>query len=350
MPTRTQLLALTVTSLGLMLGLWLQQTAQPGNVPLSSSPLTERPAHPISQGAGVSGEILVSSSPQSSQPKPLPPLPPHLADAQPRFRLAVDSDGNLRPTPDMRRLFDFYLAGLTDEPLELVMTRIQQALSDELGDQPQALAQARNLLTRYIDYRLALDDLAGATPPRLATGAFDLEALRQRQQHLQTLRGTQFNDDEQGAFFALESRQDEHLLTYMEIAQHPGLQEDQRAQALAALEHSLPTELRQLRQRVTSHAELYQHTRQLRDQGASPAELYQLRAQTLGDNAAARLAELDRERQYWRQRLDTFVADRNRLRQSELPPAAQQAAIDQLIEQRFSATEALRVRALSPEL
>ncbi|UDL05885.1 lipase secretion chaperone [Marinobacter sp. CA1] len=262
----------------------------------------------------------------------------------------MDNDGNLRPTPDVRRLFDFYLAGLTDEPLELVMTRIQQALSDELGDQPQALAQARNLLTRYIDYRLALDDLAGATPPRLATGAFDLEALRQRQQHLQTLRDTQFNDDEQGAFFALESRQDEHLLTYMEIAQHPGLQEDQRAQALAALEHSLPAELRQLRQRVTSHAELYQHTRQLRDQGASPAELYQLRAQTLGDNAAARLAELDRERQHWRQRLDTFVADRNRLRQSELPPAAQQAAIDQLIEQRFSATEALRVRALSPEL
>lgn len=350
MPTRIQLLALTVPSLGLILGLWLQPTAKPDDMPSPSNPLAERPVPSISQGTGASGGIPASTSLPSLPTQPLPPLPSHLADAQPRFQLVVDNDGDLRPTPDVRRLFDFYLAGLTDEPLELVMTRIQQALSDELGDQPQALAQARNLLTRYIDYRLALDDLAGATPPRLATGAFDLEALRQRQQQLQALRENRFNNDERSAFFALESRQDEHLLTYMEIAQHPGLQEDQQAQALAALEHSLPAELRQLRQRVTSHAELYQHTRQLRDQGASPAELYQFRAQTLGDNAAARLAELDRERQHWRQRLDTFVADRNRLRQSELPPAAQQAAIDQLIEQRFSATEALRVRALSPEL
>lgn len=336
---------LTITAVAAIGYLLIPETLQ---TPETSGPVST-PAKPTSTQTTADAGTLLLPTP-SSAPGTLPPLPTHLADAQPDIHLQVDTNGALIPTPDIRRLFDFYLSGLTDESLELVLHRIERALAGQLADSPRALVEAQSLLTRYVDYRLGLDDLESASQAAMTSDGFNLEVLRSRQQQLQALRATNFNAEEAEAFFSLDQVQDEHMLDYLSVQQNPALSEAERTQALAALEHSLPEEVRQLRQRVTRNADLYEQTRQMQQQGASNAEIYQVRAQAFGDEAAANLAELDQQRAQWQQRLDAFAVEQERIRQSEMSPEAQQAAIEQLISSEFSGTEALRVRALAPEL
>ncbi|MDX1756084.1 MAG: lipase secretion chaperone [Marinobacter sp.] len=326
-----------------------------GYLLVPGTPQTPEISGPVSAPATGPTPALAVTGPMplpitSSTAETLPPLPSHLANAHPDLQLQVNAKGALIPTPDLRRLFDFFLSGLTDEPLERVLHRIEQALTGQLADSPRALAEARNLLTRYVDYRLGLDDLESASAAVRTSDGFNLEALRSRHQQLQALRATHFSAEETEVFFALDQVQDQYMLDYLSVQQNPALSEPERAQALTALEHSLPDEVRQLRQRVTRNADLYEQTRKMQQQGASGAELYQVRAQALGDEAAANLAELDQQRAQWQQRLDAFAVEQERIRQSEMSPGAQRAAIEQLISSEFSGTEALRVRALAPEL
>lgn len=280
--------------------------------------------------------------------EPLPPLPESLAGAMPDLTFEIDSDGNLIPNPETRNIFDFFLAGLEDEPLELVLTRLEQMLANNLGE--PALGQARDLLQRYLDYRIRMDGLTESAQPVMTSSGFDLAALRQRQNELTALRQGSFSASEAEAFFGLEAVQDRYMLEYLAISQDPNLSERARTSALADLDAQLPAPIRDIRQRVTRNGQLYQQVRQMRLAGASTAEVYQTRAEALGDEAASRLAELDQQRAKWQQRLQDFVRERDNIRQSGLSPSDQQQAIDQLIGQRFSGPEVVRVQALSAEL
>ncbi|MDC0661564.1 lipase secretion chaperone [Marinobacter sp. SS21] len=278
----------------------------------------------------------------------LPPLPSHLANAEPEAELRVDADNNLIPTPGIRNLFDFYLAGLSDEPMALTLGRLDQALAARL--QGAALAQARNLLQRYVNYRIELDRLSQASGPVYTATGFDLQALRSRQDTLLSLRAANFQPAERDAFFALEAAQDSYMLERLGVEQQPTLSNAQKTLALAELERNLPAPLREIRQRVTQNARLYEQSRQLRQAGASAEQLYQLRAEALGNDAAANLANLDRQRQQWQQRLTAFAAERDRIQRSGLSQHDQAAAIDRWINEQFTPLEARRVRALSKEI
>ena len=63
------------------------------------------------------------------------------------------------------RLFEFYLLALQDESVTQVLARIHHELTSQL--QQPALNQARELLQRYIDYRLALQGLPALAEDRV---------------------------------------------------------------------------------------------------------------------------------------------------------------------------------------
>src|SRR5690606_1043964 len=144
----------------------------------------------------------------------------------------------------------------------------------------------------------------------------------------------------------LDNVQDEYMLQRLAIEQNSLLNEQQRQQALAALEQTLPEEIRTLRKRVTRNSELYAVTEAMRQAGAGAEQIYKVRAEALGDEAAANLAQLDRERAQWKQRLSDYARERETIRQSGLSHAEREAALDTLIDSRFTELERLRVRAL----
>lgn len=313
--------------------------------PLAYAPASAPPAYTAESPLGREERLRASPPPA---PSSLPPMPSHLADAMPEIRFELSDKGDLIPTHATRTLFDFFLSGLEDEPLPQVLARLEQTLAAHLRE--PALSQARALLDRYLNYRIQLDTLARETQPVRTSSGFDLVALQQRQEILEGLRQGNFSSAEAQAFFGLEEAQDRYMLGYLRISQDSSLTDRERARALASLDHQLPQPIREVRQRVTRHGELYQQVVQMRAAGATDADVYQTRAQALGDDAAARLAELDQQRANWQQRLEGFIQERDRIRQSGLSANDQQAAIDEVLASRFSGPEMTRVRALSAEL
>lgn len=284
-----------------------------------------------------------------SQTLKLGVLPASLQGAEPSVAFTTDEQGNLVPEPDLLILFDFYLSALGEEPLDLLLSRIRQTLGDQL--EGHALAQAQDLLQRYVDYRMALGDIEGSATPATSDGMASVSTLRERFQQVTALRQELFSQAESDAFFQLDNVQDEYMLDRLAIEQDPYLNDQQRQQAIASLDQTLPEELRAVRQRVTRDAELYAITDSMQRAGAGADEIYRVRAESLGHTAAANLEALDHQRQEWNQRLSDYARERDAIRaESGLSRSDREAAVNALIEEGFTELEGKRVRALDAEL
>lgn len=330
------LAALSVTST-----LLLNREAPPLLAPPSATAvITAAPADPRSQQASSLNQQLRQAAPtQLDDPGP---LPTSLQGTRHDVRLQLDEQGALRVEESLLRLFDFYLAGLEEEGIDKVLTRIHRDLAAQL--QGPALEQARDLLRRYVDYRIALQDLPAGD------GNLDAGALRQRLEALNALRQQFFSSEEYQAFFARENAEDEYMLQRLALSQHGALDASQQQQALAELEAQLPDEVRQARSASTRHGELYAATQAMQAEGASAEEIRLLREQSLGSAAADSLAQLDQQQAEWRQRLSDYAAERDRLRSAGLSQDDLDNAIAELQNSRFDERERMRVNALDADL
>ncbi|MBB2497219.1 lipase secretion chaperone [Aquipseudomonas ullengensis] len=270
------------------------------------------------------------------------PLPTSLQGTRHDVQLHQDNNGQLRIEDGLLRLFDFYLAGLEEEGIDPVLTRIHRDLAAQL--QGQALEQARDLLQRYVDYRIALQDL----PPGDST--LEASALRQRLDGLNALRQQHFSAEENQVFFARENAENDYMVQRLALSQQAGLSNEQRQQAITELDAQLPDELREERANASRAGELYSTTAAMQAQGASAEEIRRVREQELGSEAADRLAELDQQHAAWQQRLTDYAAERNRLRAAGLSPGELNSAISELQASRFDELERMRVQALDAEL
>jgi lipase chaperone LimK len=308
--------------------------------PLSNSQNESQQADPV---AALHTNQSVQNKALDALPK-LPPLPRSLQGSDHDVRLHTDADGNLLIEADILHLFEFYLSALAEEPLELCLTRISLALAAQL--QSPALDQARDLLKRYLDFKIALADLHTLPGAVDTSGAYALDAIELRQQRLRDLRLQHFSAHEAQVFFADEDSHDRYMLQRLKLAQDQSLDAAERQQALDRLEQQLPEPMRQARQRATEQTRLYELTEQMKQDGASAEALFQVRAETLGNEAATALAELDRRQAQWNSRLASYEQEREAIRQSGLSPQDQQTAVASLIEQRFEPEERLQVQAM----
>ncbi|MCP5169938.1 MAG: hypothetical protein H6999_09300 [Hahellaceae bacterium] len=284
------------------------------------------------------GESLVISA----------PLPASLQGIASGVTLGTDDNGNLIINESIKELFEFYLSALGEESLELLLQRIRADIAEQL--QPPALDQASQLLKNYVDYKIELASLPGTTPSASNTPAQTLALVKARKQQVNQMRQHYFSPGQYEAFFAEEDQYDTYMVNHLSISGNPDLSQDAKAEQLLQLEQSLPESIRKVRQQTSRYGDLYQTTQQMRANGASDAEIYALRANTLDDNAAMALATLDQQQAQWQQRLKTYASERNQIRDSGLSQTDQTLAINTLIEQMFSGTERLRVRALDQDI
>ncbi|MES2819792.1 MAG: lipase secretion chaperone [Pseudomonadota bacterium] len=279
---------------------------------------------------------------QSSAQLPAPgALPPSLQGASHGIRLRADAEGQLLLAPQALQLFDFYFNAIDEEPAARILLRIHSDLAQQLTG--HALAQARDLLKRYLGYRLALLDVPRGSPaPTAAAFGQHLQALAQlREQH--------FSFPERQVFFSDDDSQDQFMLGRLRLNEQALSPEAHRRQ-LAELEAQQPAEQRTARQQASRDGELYAATEALRGAGASDEVIYQLRATRLDPQAASALQTLDGQRRDWQARLQAYAQARNALRESGLSPADQEGAISRLQEASFDPLERKRVTALDAEL
>lgn len=303
------------------------------------APATTSGGAPTNLPAAAAGSAAAMAPAPGAQLAPgVSPLPASFAGTQVDGRFEVDQAGNLLVSRDIRRIFDYFLSAIGEEPLAASIQRLQAYIRSQL--QPPARDQALVLLEQYLDYKRQLVILEKDLP-QLAS----LDAMRQREQAVQALRAGIFNQDVHQAFFAEEEAYNQFTLQRLAIRQDASLDDRQKAAALDQLRNSLPESLQQAIVPQLQN-ELHQQTLALQAQGASPQQIQQLRLQLVGAEATMRLEALDQQRQRWQQRLGDYRQEKSRIEANQgLNANDKQAAIERLAEEHFDQQERLRLEA-----
>jgi lipase chaperone LimK len=242
---------------------------------------------------------------------------------------------------ELKRLFDYYLSAVGEQSIAVITQHIQSELERRLPA-PQA-AKAQRLLALYIEFKRELVRLE--SQPQLAgTG---VQAVRARLLVMQDLRNRFFNEEETQGMFGFDDAYDTDAIARLEISQNPALSAMQKQQQLAAVDAAMPANLRREREASTVVVRVEQQAQDLRAKGASEDDVYRMRAKEFDPQAAARLAEVDREEAAWKARIARYQDERNKLlkTQSNATESERQTVLAQLQQTYFTEAERPRLAA-----
>ncbi|MDF0749309.1 lipase [Marinobacter sp. 71-i] len=249
----------------------------------------------------------------------------------------TDANGSLVPTPQLRQLFEYYLAALGEETLPQLIARIEQAL-DQL-DQP-ARSEALATLGDYLDYKLALGDLEASYGN---AGALDAGEMQRQMAEIRALRRTWMDAETADAFFSADEAVDRFRVEQLRIRTDPSLSDEQREQALARAELALPAPVREARRETRKFTD-YQRARS--EFADDPEALSAWREQRFGEEAARELEKVEAEQQAWENKWQAYSRELAKLEDLGLAGPEREAAIDSLRDNYFEGTEKLRAEAL----
>lgn len=248
--------------------------------------------------------------------------------------------GELVLNQELLRRFDYYLAAVGERNIAEIRIEIERDLEREL--KPEAARQSKQILGRYLEFKKAL--VALERSPGINGNAVD--TMRARLSAIQAVRGRYFSVQEQQALFADNDARDLQALERQAIQQDASLNPVQKAARLAELDARLTSEQRRDREAPVQHLKLAAAVDAARSQGASDAQIQQIRVESVGSEAAERLAALDKEEADWQRRIGVYLSERAKLlANTQLPEAERQAAVQRLRQERFSELEQKRLGA-----
>ncbi|KPQ02834.1 lipase secretion chaperone [Marinobacter sp. HL-58] len=249
----------------------------------------------------------------------------------------TDSHGSLIPTPQLRQLFEYYLAALGEETLPQLIARIEQALARL--DEP-ARSEAMDILGNYLDYKLALGDLEASYDNSAALSA---EEMQQQMAEIRALRRSWMDARTADAFFASDEAVDQFQVEQLRIRTDESLSDEQREQALAKAEQSLPEPLREARRETRKFADYQQARTEFAD---DPEALRAWREERFGEEASRQLEAAEAEQQAWEQKWQAYSEELAGLEDLGVSGPEREAAIDSLRDEYFEGAEKLRAEAL----
>ena len=242
---------------------------------------------------------------------------------------------------ELKRLFDYYLSAVGEQTVEGITAHLRGELERRLPA-PQA-KKAQRLLDLYIAFKREL--LVLEQKPELSGNA--VQAIRARMLAQQDLRARYFSTEEAQGMFGFDDAYDMDAVARLEVSQNPALNAEQKKQQLASLDAAMSPDLREAREASLVVVKVEQQAQELRAKGASEDDIYRMRAKAFDPEAAARLAEVDREEAVWKSRIAQYREQRGKVLQSnaQASEAERQAAILQLQQSLFSPLELPRLAA-----
>jgi len=269
-------------------------------------------------------------------------LPVSLEGIDLNIELPLDDDGNLVVGMILKDFFEIYLSAMGEEELDDILLRIQAAMTQQLTS--PALEQGFDALKRFIDYKVELANLEQQpSNPDLT----ELENIRQQKAVLAVIQQEYFSPSESDAFFAAEAEYDEFMLEHLTIQQNESLTTAEKQKQIQALANALPDDIREGREAAMKPAKVYQKAIELKASGGTAEDIYQMRSQTLGDEAASALAQLDQERDVWDQRLLAFNNQYQAIQAAGMSSEDADGEVQALLERDFSRVEVIRVKAIN---
>ncbi len=253
----------------------------------------------------------------------------------------LDHQGNLIITYQVRLIFDYFLAAIGEEPLQQIEQRIRAYIGHQLPE--PAANQANQLLSQYL---ALLEVLASYQAPDYRTEQ-GIDNLAVHIQSISELRRSYLSPQVADAFYGDEEAYDRFSLSQLMIMKSNELTDQEKSEQIESLRlqqsYTLQDSLNQSQKLIL----VKRKTQALVEAGASEEELYASRQSYVGNEAAARLAELDRQRELWNQRMSSWFDLRQEvLSNPQLNDWDKQQQLAQLQQERFSEQELRRVRAL----
>ena len=250
----------------------------------------------------------------------------------------------MMPYGELKRMFDYYLSALGEKSLDEIIRQIRDELDKRL--KPTQADAAKRLLDKYLQYKREL-----LVVEQAQSKEGGMSAIRQRFTAMQDLRVKIFSPQENDGMFGLEDAYDMDALARLEVSQNSDLTDAQKRDRLAALDAAMPKALREDREAPRQVIRLEERAAEMRAKGASDDDVFKMRAKELNPEAAARLAEVDREEAAWKGRINAYLTERSKLmnQYADGPAAEREAALSRLQQSKFSAEEIPRLVAYEPQ-
>ncbi len=302
----------------------------------ASVPGTRAAADAGSRAPRVTADPPASAPPARPPTKAVTPSASHRGTAM-DGHVRIGNDGRVKVTLGLRRRFDYVLTARPRPGAPDARQLLARSLRREDLD-GSVVTRTLALFDRYVRYRRAVAELPGS--PR------SVERLQEAFQRRRALRQRILGPAMAAAFFGHEAPLERHAIALRRWLDSDSAPERAR-QPPDRLRQQLPSGLRRAHQRSRLALTLRERVQRLRRKGADRARIHAVRAAVAGPSAAQRLADLDRRRNRWRERLAAYRRARERLLSTPgLAPGDRQAAVDALLRERFDPHEARRVRAL----
>ncbi|MYM84112.1 lipase chaperone [Duganella sp. FT50W] len=262
---------------------------------------------------------------------------PSMVGTRPDGELKTQAGDQLVVDAELGHLFDYYLAGLGERDLAAIRAEIERELDRRL--KPGPARQAKQLLSSYLAYKQALAGLEST----LAPSADVAQSARARLAAMRGLRSAYFTPEQSAGLFGAADAVDDDAVARLEISADKTLSAEQKQAKLAELDRQMPAALREAREAPAKIIRTEESVARLRAGGAGDNEVYRLRAATFSPEAAARLADLDRDEASWKARVSAYLAQRATLMAQ--PAQQRDAALQQLRDASFTPDEQRRLGA-----
>lgn len=217
------------------------------------------------------------------------------ADGGVRF----DSHGNPVTDAELRRYFDWYLAGLGEQDMPTLRARLARDLA--LRMTPAQRMDVLAWFDRYVAYQQASTRLAG------------IGDLRERLDAVHALRNHMLGANAAKGFFGEEETEAMRVLSMRQLQREAGRNPGLRASEQSELEEQSPG-YAEARKEAAMRQQVLELSSDFDRQHSSAAERHAERTALLGAGAADRFAELDQQRAQWEGRLQAYVRADNALR------------------------------------
>ena len=280
------------------------------------------------------------------------PLPGTLEGTVMQQALAVDEDGNLRISSDLKRVFDFFLSTIEEEDLHVILNRIEEYLDYSLSE--PALSQAKEIMNQYVALKKALFDFEVERSASLKEimdqggvqqGQRYLALLKEQLEAQRDLRALHLSPETHEAFYSDEEAYDAYSFARMEVSADKNLTEEEKQARYIEIDAQAPSEIVEARKEAQVTDILRSKTKALKESGASQQEIKALRTQMLGPEAAERFEVLDQERASWNQRIESYLQKRQEILSNEgLSLEAKQQQINVIRESEFDSREQIRLK------
>ncbi|HHL4079814.1 lipase secretion chaperone [Burkholderia sola] len=299
------------------------------------------------RGTGAAADVpdaAATGGVAAAAPQPAVPasagLPTSLAGSS-APRLPLGAGGHLAKSRAVRDFFDYCLTAQSDLSAAALDAFVVREIAAQL-DGSVAQAEALDVWRRYRAYLDALAKLSDAG----AVDKADLGALQLALDQRASIAYRTLGDWSQ-PFFGAEQWRQRYDLARLKIAQDRSLTDAQKAERLAALEQQMPADERAARQQVDRQRAAIDQIAQLQKRGATPDAMRAQLTQTLGPEAAARVAQMQQDDASWQSRYSDYAAQREQIESAGLSPQDRDAHIAALQQRVFTKPgEAVRAASL----